>query len=151
MNRSFLLAMGLVLVAPAALAQTAQLLDSEADQARRHQEMMNRELQNARQAMEQGERQAWFNSIANMAKLRIKLAEAWQNMGMSPQGAKLVADAYDPEWAMRIHHEPLRGKSDEEVAGMLQSALRQQHYLVANQLLIDYQRDKLRLGARPSM
>ena len=74
MNRSFLLAMGLVLVAPAAFAQTAQLLDSEADQARRHQEMMNRELQNARQAMEQGVRQAWFNSNTNMANLRIKLA-----------------------------------------------------------------------------
>jgi hypothetical protein len=72
--------------------------------------------------MEEGQRRSWLNSMANLAKLRIKLAEAWQGMGMSPQGAKVVANAYEPNLAAHMHHESLRGKSDEEVAEMLQSA-----------------------------
>jgi hypothetical protein len=38
-----------------------------------------------------------------------------------------------------------RGKSDEEVAEMLQSAIRQERYLEADQLLIDYERNRLRM------
>ena len=147
MNRNFLFALGLTLLAPAASAQMAAKLDpGSASQVIQRQEMLDREMQNAARDMEGRERQSWLDSIANLAKLRIKLAEAWQGMGMSPQGAKVVADAYDPNLAARMHHESLRGKSDEEVAEMLQSAIRQKHYLSANQLLIDYERNRLRIG-----
>lgn len=147
MNRNFLFAMGLTLLAPAAFAQMAAKLDpGSANQVTQRQGMLDAEAQNAVRDMEGRERQSWLNSIANLAKLRIKLAEAWQGMGMSPQGAKVVADAYDPNLAARMHHESLRGKSDEEVAEMLQSAIRQKHYLSANQLLIDYERNRLRIG-----
>lgn len=147
MNRNFLFAMGLTLLAPTAFAQTAAKLDpGSAGQVIQNQEMLNREMQNAAREMEVGERRSWLNSIANLAKLRIKLAEAWQSMGMSPQGAKEVANAYDPNLATRMHHESLRGKSDEEVAEMLQSAIREKHYLGADQLLIDYERNRLRIG-----
>lgn len=149
MNRNLLFALGLTLLAPTAFAQTAGKLDPGADQAMRRQEMLNREAQNTAHAMEQGERQSWLNSMANLAKLRTKLAEAWQGMGMSPQGAKLVADAYDPILAVRVHHASLRGKSDKEVAEMLQSAIKQKHYLSANQLLIDYQRNRLGMAPNP--
>lgn len=148
MNRSFLFAVGLTMIVPSVFAQTAGRLDpgSEA-QVARDQATMNREVQSARHDMEQGERQSWLNSMANLAKLRIKLAEAWQTMGMSPQSAKMVADAYNPGLAATMHHASLRGKSDEQVAQMLQAVIKEKHYLSANQLLIDYQRDRLKLGA----
>jgi hypothetical protein len=148
MNRNFLFALGLLtLLVPAAFAQMAAKLDpGSANQVTQRQEMLDTEAQSAVRDMEGRERQSWLDSIANLAKLRIKLAEAWQGMGMSPQGAKVVADAYDPNLAARMHHESLRGKSDEEVAEMLQSAIRQKHYLSANQLLIDYERNRLRIG-----
>jgi hypothetical protein len=104
-----------------------------------------RQARNARE-MEAGDRQAWLNSLANQTKLRAKLAEAWQRMGLAPAMAKQVADAYDPELATHMHHTSMRGKSDQEVAGMLQTALSEKHYLIANQLLIDYQRQKLKLA-----
>lgn len=121
--------------------------DPNADMMRRQQDTYTRQAQNKADQFAEGDRQAWLNASANLAKLRAKLAEAWQGMGMSPQGAKLVADAYDPNFAAHMHHASLRGKSDQEVAQMLQAALKDKHYLAADQLLIDYQREKLRLTA----
>lgn len=146
MNRNVLFAMGLTLLAPAVSAQTAAKLDpGSAVQVTRIQEMQNRQMQSATRYMEEAQRQSWLKSMANLAKLRVKLAEAWQGMGMSPQGAKLVADAYDPNLAARMRRDLVRGKSDEEVAEMLQSAIRQKRYLEADQLLIDYERKRLRM------
>lgn len=114
--------------------------------------MQNLQRNNARaaaqnaQSTEYGDRQAWLDSMASLAKLRAKLAEAWQNMGMSPQGAQFVAAAYDPALASRIHHARIRGKSDQEIAQMMQDALKEKRYMDANQLLIDYQRQKLKLS-----
>jgi hypothetical protein len=147
MRRNFLFAMGLTLLVPGAFAQMAAKLDpGSAGQVIQGQEMLDRQIQDTTRDMEEGQRRSWLNSMANLAKLRIKLAEAWQGMGMSPQGAKVVANAYEPNLAAHMHHESLRGKSDEEVAGMLQSAIRQKHYLSANQLLIDFERNRLRIG-----
>jgi hypothetical protein len=148
MNRSFLFALGLTVLAPTAFAQMAAKLDpGSAEQVIRHQDALDRQAQNVARDLEQGERQSWLNSMANLAKLRTKLAEAWHDMGMSPQGAKVVADAYDPNLAMRMHHESLHGKSDQEVAEMLQAAIKQKNYLSANVLLIDYQRNRLGMVA----
>ena len=151
MSRRFLFAIWMTFVVTTVFAQTAARLDpGSEEQVARGQELMNSQVQNTLHDMERGERQAWINSMANLSKLRLKLAEAWQVMGMSSQGAKAVADAYDPGLAAGIHHEPLHGKSDEQVAAMLQDAIRQKHYLSADQLLIDYQRDKLRMGESAS-
>jgi hypothetical protein len=148
MNRNVLFAMGLTLLAPAAWAQTAAKLDpGSAAQVARNQEMQSRQMQSATRYMEEAERRSWLKSTANLAKLRVKLAEAWQSMGLSPQGAKVVADAYVPNLVARMRHDLARGKSDEGVAEMLQSAIRQKRYLEADQLLIDYERNRLRLGA----
>jgi hypothetical protein len=147
MNKGLLVAVGLALLAPAAFAQTAGKLDpGSRDEVMRHQQMEYRQVLNATRAIDHGERQAWLNSLANLDKLRTKLAEAWQSMGMSPQGATIVANAYDPNLATRTHHTSLRGKSDEEVAQMIQSAIMQKNYLAADQLLIDYERTMLRIG-----
>jgi hypothetical protein len=148
MNGRTLFAVVLALAAPVVSAQQQPGQEPNPGQTMRNlQELQNRASQNNARAMEQGDRQAWLNSMANLTKLRTKLADAWQSMGMSPAGAKIVADAYDPEMAARIHHVSLRGKSDQDVAGMMQAALAAKNYMAANQLLIDYQREKLKLGA----
>jgi len=145
MSRSFLFVAILAFVAPAAFAQ--QKSEPDPSQAMRNlEELRARAAMNNANAARQGDRQAWLNSMANLAKLRAKLAEAWQGMGMSPQGAKVVADAYDPNLAQHIHHAQLRGKSDQEIAQMMQGALKEKRFLDADQLLIDYQRQKLRLA-----
>lgn len=137
----------LALAMTTAFAQQRPEKDPNADMMRRQQDTYTRQVQNKSSQVADGDRQAWLNSSANLVKLRAKLAEAWQGMGMSPQGAKFVADAYDPTFASHMHHASLRGKSDQEVAQMLQAALKDKHYLAADQLLIDYQREKLRLGS----
>ena len=145
MSVRFLFVAMLVLAAPAAFTQ------QRSDPTPRN-SMQDLERARARAAgqnaksTEYGDRQAWLDSMANLAKLRAKLAEAWQGMGMSPQGAKVVADAYDPRLAERIHHARIRGKSDQEVAQMMQEALKEKRFMDADQLLIDYQRQKLKLS-----
>lgn len=112
----------------------------------RQQQQINRQARNNARAMDLGDRQAWLDSLDNQAKLHDKLAEAWEHMGLPPQHARKVADAYDPAMATQMHHTPMRGKSDQEVASLMQTALASGRYQVANQLLIDYQRAKLSLG-----
>lgn len=147
MNRSFLFALGLALIAPATFAQTAGKLDpGSEEQVVQREAMLDRQVRDAAHTQEQAERQAWLRSTKNLAKLRIKLAEAWQNMGVPAPDAKLIADAYDPHLATSTHRASLRGKSDEEIAQMLESAIKQKRYLSANQLLIDYERTRLGMG-----
>jgi hypothetical protein len=132
MNRYFLFTAALALAASAASAQ----------------DMMRRAEMGMHQAQELDyarDNRALLDS-ANLPKLRTKLAEAWQGMGMSPQGAKLVADAYDPKQAARLPATSLHGKSDQEVAELMQAALKEKRYLDADQLLIDYQRERLKQG-----
>lgn len=147
-RRSVYFAAMLVMAAPAAFAQhraSSEGGDPLTIQAR--QEQLNRQALSNSIDTEQANRQAWLNSLTNVTKLRAKLAGAWQALGLPAQQAKLIADAYDPELATQMHHTSVRGKSDQEVAHMMQAALTDKHYLAANQLMIDYQREKLRLGA----
>src|SRR5690349_7018150 len=124
MNRRFPLAIALVSFAPVAFPQMAAKLDpGSTSQVEQRQQMLNRQALEAAHNLERAERQSWVNSMANLAKLRIKLAEAWRDMGVSPQGAKLIADAYDPNLAANMHHASVRGKSDQEIAALLQSAI----------------------------
>jgi hypothetical protein len=92
--------------------------------------------------------QLWYHQTANVAKLRKKLAEVWQSLGMSPQDAKTVADAFRPELTGGTQRASLHGKSDEEVSAMIQSALAKKNYLLANQLLIDYEQARVAPGSR---
>jgi len=114
------------------------------------QQNLGRQSANYVKDLRQGYDQAWRNAMTNQTKLRAKLTEAWIGMGLSPQAAKTVADAYDADFATQAHHTSLRGKSDQEVAAMLQSAVASKRYLIADQLLIDYQRAKLSLAEMSS-
>jgi hypothetical protein len=135
------------LAAPALHAQQATQQPNSQSQYN-IQQNENRRSQHAYDAIQRDNHTYSVNSLARMNKLRVKLAEAWQTLGMSPQAAQALAAAYRPELAENVHHRhaSLRNKSDEEVAAMLQSALTRKNYVLANQLLIDRQSEKLGLG-----
>jgi hypothetical protein len=106
--------------------------------------------QNSSDDLQHNEQQIYVNSMANLTKLRDKLAEAWQTLGMSPQAAQAVANAYQPNLAQNSHHASLRGKSGQEIASMLQSALAKKDYALADQMLIEYEQIEAKLGANVS-
>ena len=109
-----------------------------------------RNQQSSTNALQRNDRQTYVNSVANLTKLRAKLAEAWQTLGMSPQAAQAVANAYQPNLAQNSHHASLRGRSGQEIASMLQSALAKKDYALADQMLIEYEQIEAKLGANVS-
>ena len=129
MKTAFLLATGLALAVPAVLAQEAHV---SADAMNNHRESG------------WTNHQAWLNTMDGAKKIRAMLAEGWQGMGLSPQAAKMLAEAYDPERAARLPHVSLRGKSAADIAQLMQQALKEKRYLYADQLLIDYQRQRVK-------
>lgn len=92
----------------------------------------------------------YVNSLVDLTKLRDNLAQAWQGLGLSAQAAQAVANAYKPNLARGIHHDSLSGKSSQEIATMLQSALTKGDYMMANQTLIDYEQNQVRIGTHRS-
>lgn len=101
---------------------------------------------------EQQNNKAWQDSIdrdnrrmiQNLPKIREHLAETWQQFGLKPDAAKAIASTYVIQ---RPGGAPtsIKGKSDAEVATMMQQALTAKQYLLANQLLIQYERRRLHL------
>lgn len=89
--------------------------------------------------------------IQNLPKIRAKLATAWQHFGMSAGAAKMVADAYTIKVDPSNTNAPpsLKGRTDQEIAGMLQEALSKKQYQHADELLIAYERKRLHLAGSP--
>lgn len=148
MNKPCMFAMALMLAAPAAVF--AQQHSGGSDQvtqesARNIAANLQRMSQHNFDSMSHADHQSWLESMAADAKLRVKLTESWQSLGLSPQAAEQVARAYDPVLGANAHHTSLRGKSEQEVASLLQTALADKRYQKANQMLIDYERQKLSL------
>ena len=135
----------LALVAPAAFGQRQSTPPPSSSQHQLEQNLQRQGAHNAKYT-ELGDRQAARDSLANLTKLRAGLAQAWQHMGLSPEAAQRVANAYDPNMAAQMHHTSLHGKTDDQIAGMLRDAVAANHFLVADQLLIDYQRQKLSMN-----
>lgn len=108
---------------------------------------MSRAAQEAGNAWQRTNERQSVDAIAAQTRLRARLAEAWQALGMSPDGAKLVADAFHVERSGRYTPASLHGKSEEEVAAMLRDALARKNYLLADQLLIQYEQARLSLPA----
>ena len=119
---------------------------SEQPNVRSRQELrenMNRASQQASMAQYWSNDRKSVESVAAQAKIRVKIAEAWQALGMSPEGAKVVADAFHTEHSGRFVPASLEGKSENEVAAMLRDALSRKNYLLADQLLIQYEQARL--------
>lgn len=82
-------------------------------------------------------------SEANLAKLRDQLAEGWQSFGMPKESAQQVAAGYQPNDKSPLPQVSLKGKSDQEIAAMLQSALARKDFMLANQTLIEFERKQV--------
>ena len=87
--------------------------------------------------------------IKDLPKIREHLAQSWQHFGMKPDAAKMVADAYVVEQPNLASPPTIRGKTDAEVAAMMQAALSSKQYLQADQILIQYERRRLHLSETP--
>lgn len=139
----------IALAAPALHAQESHAQDP-GDSSRLSQSAYNIQQNESRanwyNDLQHNDHQTSVNSLANLNKLRGKLAEAWQTLGLSPPAAKAVAAAYQPNFSLNSRRASLQGKSDEEVAAMINSSLAKKDYLLANQSLIDFQTRKARLG-----
>lgn len=149
MNTGMLVTTLLALMVPAAaFAQAEQKpqTDPTYEMMRRQAQMSDRQARERDHNIAYGGHLGWSKQAeVNLEKFRGELADSWRSMGMSPEGAKLVAAAYDPRLAAQSPVS-VRGKNDQEVAQMMQAALKEKHYLEANQLLIDYQRRRLELS-----
>lgn len=113
-----------------ALAQVHPAANMQQNEQRSEQ-MQSQELQNNKP-------EDYARSLVKLNELRAKLAEAWQTLGLSPQAAHAVANAYQPDSVRSIPEVDLRGKSRQEVAAILQSALAKKDYMLANQTLIEF-------------
>lgn len=92
---------------------------------------------------ERGYDQRAMSAMANLPKVRAALAKMWQKFGMTPEDARAVAATFRLNDNDMVRPEALYGKSDDEIAGLLQSAINGKHYQLANMLLIEYQRKRL--------
>lgn len=144
----------LVLSAPIAFAQQQQQQNGVESPNQASHQMQQLNMDNAaREASFGWYRQSTERTIHSypaLVKLRAKLAEAWQTLGMSAADAKTVADAFRPESTGRTDRTSLEGKSEEEVAKMLRDALDKKNYQLANQLLIKYEQARLALSPSTS-
>lgn len=96
-------------------------------------------------------RRAYKANEAKIAALRVQLAQGWQSLGMSQEAAQQVAATYQAKGTAISHHRvSVAGKSDQEIATMLQAALAKKDFNLANQTLIAFQRKKLAEEAKTS-
>ena len=89
----------------------------------------------------------WAKRLRSLPLAREWLALEWQHLGVPADQATVVASAYQGDQPGRSSL-PLKGKSDQEIASMLQGALRAKNYGLADRLLIEYER--YRLSPRPA-
>ncbi|WP_017463527.1 hypothetical protein [Dyella ginsengisoli] len=87
----------------------------------------------------------WETGMVTLADARKSLFEDWQKLGLSAAQAKVVADAYVGDTDGMVTHPPLEGRNDEQISAMIRRALSANRYRDANQLLIDYERKRLRM------
>lgn len=97
-----------------------------------------RQVDSANLRMKNGNVDASRNAQANLIKLKMKLAETWQALGLSPETAKTVAGAYRPRLSPSSQHSSLQDKTDEQFAALMQSSLASGDYQLADQTLIDF-------------
>jgi hypothetical protein len=155
MNKSTVAFALIALAAPALHAQESHAQDP-GDSSRLSQSAYNIQQNESRMRaslyndLQHGDRQTSVNSLANLTKLRVKLAEAWQTLGLAPSAATAIAAAYQPNFSLNSRRASLQGKSDEEIAALIRSSLARKDYLLANQTLIDLQTKRMKLGTGTS-
>ncbi|SHM46994.1 hypothetical protein [Rhodanobacter sp. OK091] len=86
-------------------------------------------------------------AMSDLPKVRAHLTEVWQHFGMSAKDAATVASAYRVSDNSLDRASSLTGKSDAEIATMLQSALSAKNYALANLLMINYEKKRIHTTA----
>lgn len=132
-------------------------LAAQQNSSKPSQDAMNAELQSQQLQMNERAGKEWEYSydrqnrkhIEDLPKIRAHLAETWQHFGMKPDAAKAVASAYVIEQPNLANPPTIKGKTGQEVASMMQAALSNKQFLLANQLLIQYERRRLHLPESP--
>jgi hypothetical protein len=143
-RNSIFLAVLLVLGAPhAAFAQRNGHSPPPRPTSIERQAQSRRELERGGRSWENGYDERSTAAMANLPRVRAALARMWQVFGMTPQDAKAVAAQYRINDNDLVRPKALYGKSDDEIAAMLQAALTSKHYQLANMLLIEYQRKRM--------
>ncbi len=85
-----------------------------------------------------------IKAMADLPKVRAHLTQVWLHFGMTAKDAEMIASAYRVSDADLNRAASLSGKSDEQIASMLQSALKNKNYALADQLMLNY--EKRRIG-----
>jgi hypothetical protein len=96
---------------------------------------------------ERGYDQRSAKAMADLPKVRAHLTDVWQHFGMSAKDAATVASAYRVSDNGLDRASSLIGKSDAEIASMLQSALSAKNYVLADLLMINYERKRIHATA----
>jgi len=141
------IALACICIAPSALSRPPQWVKPARGQQQEALSQMYQESASANQGWETNYDRQNRNQIKDLSKIRQRLADAWQHFGMKPDAAKAVASTYVFDQPNLADPPSIKGKSDQEVASMMQTALSQKQYLRANQLLIQYERRRLHLPA----
>lgn len=97
----------------------------------------------AENAWDRGYDQRSVKAMADLPKVRAHLTKVWQHFGMSAKDAEMIASGYRVSDADLNRVSSLSGKSDEQIASMLQSALAAKNYALADQLMINYERKRI--------
>jgi len=96
---------------------------------------------------ERGYDQRSVKAMSDLPKVRAHLTEVWQHFGMSAKDAATVASAYRVGDTNLDRASSLTGKSDAEIASMLQSSLSAKNYVLADLLMINYERKRIHTTA----
>lgn len=94
-------------------------------------------------AWDRGYDQRSVKAMADLPKVRAHLTEVWQHFGLSAKDAEMVASAYRVSDAGLDRASSLTGKSEDQIASMLQSALSTKNYALADQLMINYEKRRM--------
>jgi hypothetical protein len=147
MFRGNVVCLALLALAAAGTSQ-AQQQNQQSSQSSR-----DAQMQQAAQAYSRSEAagNAWDRSydqrsnkaMADLPKIRAHLTQVWQHFGMSAKDAEMVASAYRVNAINLNRGSLLTGKGDQEAASMLQSALKDKNYALADELMIDYERSRI--------
>lgn len=140
-----------VCLALLALATTGAALAQQQQQS--NQSAHDVQMQQAAQGYSRSEAaaNAWDRSydqrsvkaMADLPKVRAHLTQVWQHFGFSAKDAEMIASAYRVSDADLNRAASLSGKSDEQIASMLQSALKDKKYALADQLMLNYEKKRI--------
>jgi tRNA U34 5-carboxymethylaminomethyl modifying enzyme MnmG/GidA len=138
-----------VCLALLALAATGTSLAQQQNSQVAHDlEIQQRQQAYMRSEATLNDRQAEYDQRAikamnDLPKVRAHLTQVWQHFGMSAKDAEIVASAYRVKGINLGRGSLLTGKSDQEAASMLQSALQNKDYALADELMIGYERTRI--------